>query len=124
VKDWRFVCKQQTKDECDNEFEDYGNFDYENVLRQTRDERFWQGRARAVYLLGNKKSFDQLSGSIQLRVLEHLIERIKEENENSLIVNKTALESFDQLVDDYRDEDVFAFQAALDYWDKKQSKRP
>jgi len=123
VKNLRAVCKAHTKTECE-EWEQYDTFDYDNVLGQTTDDRFWTGRAKSAYFLGNKEKFAHLSGEYKQKVLQQLIDRIKQENENSLIVSKTALESFDKLVDDYqiKDNDIFDFQGALEYWQNKQGK--
>ena|SRR3989338_9373 len=120
VKQLRAVCKAHTKTECE-EWEHYDTFNYDNVLGQTTDDRFWTGRAKAMYFFGNRDRFNaELSPENKQKVLEHLIERIKKENENSLIVSKTALESFDKLVDEYQAKDIFDFQGALEYWNKRK----
>jgi hypothetical protein len=121
VSKLRAICKAGTAIEC-AEWEDFDSFKYQNILtNQIDDTRFWTGRAKSAYFLGNKERYGkELTSDEQKDILKHLIERIKAQNEGKLLVSKTALDSYRKLTGFQEDslDNIFDFQGALNHWEK------
>ncbi len=116
VSQQRAVCKLNVP-HC-TETEQPGDFTLKNVLDHMKYPEPIS-RARAAYLLGTDKKYLEESikkdNEIQFSdILKELIKHIDENQETSLLVSKTALDSFVNLTG-YRRNDVFDFAGALEY---------
>lgn len=93
-----------------------------NAIWHLRNISNWSGRAHAAFILRNVKT-ERLkeTGKEWKDVFEALAYRMKEENEYSLMVSMTALETYRTLCPDYKPSnpsDIFNFNGAINHWEQ------
>ncbi len=117
-----FITKPNVEP-CSEGREPSRGFSAKNVLDHLDRNKYsyWTERARAAYLLRHIDTSPN-KDSVRIQdVYEWLIKVMKEENENSLLVSKMALDTYASLTN-YELKQVFDFEGAIKDWEQKKIK--
>ena len=115
-----WICREHVVCGAKDGKETRNNYDLKHVLEHAKINIYpkFSTRVAVAYLFGSTERYKKFNDCEKKKVISALIKLMDKNSEISLLVNKTALDSFKSLMPEFEDDTLFAFELAIIYGEK------